>query len=163
MNVSKAICPNCGKLMSITKTECKSCKITLEGDFELLQLAQLTKDEQNFIVAFVKVHGSIKKMEDILDISYPTMKNKLNELADKLELDLNVNHAQEIERTFSNVKENCKQTHNDIISEKYEMTMKSTGSHADPSKIEQNINALNALGKGEISIEEAVEMLKGRE
>ena len=162
MNISKAICPNCGKIMSITKAECKSCGISLTGNFVLPQLAQLTKDEQNFIVAFIKVHGSIKKMEDILDISYPTVKNKLNELADKLELDLTVNHAQVTKKTSKIENTNCigRIISNSISVDKQ---INSTSGHDNPAKTQQNLNALNALGKGEISIDETIEKLKGRE
>ena len=160
MNVSKAICPNCGKLMSITKAECISCGINLEGNFVLPQLAQLTKDEQNFIVAFVKVHGSIKKMEDILDISYPTVKNKLNVLADRLELDLAVNHVSEIEASCNKMSENVAHSLIKKISKKFEKPMKSASKKTDPAKTEENIKTLSALGKGEISIEEAIEKLR---
>ncbi|MCD4656298.1 MAG: DUF2089 domain-containing protein [Planctomycetes bacterium] len=146
--------------MSIIKAECKSCKITLDGSFTLPQLAQLTKDEQNFIVAFVKVHGSIKKMEDILDISYPTVKNKLNELADKLELDLAVNHVTEIEQKCSKMNNNCAHSVIKKISKKFEKPMKSASTHVDLEKTEENIKALSALGNGEISIEEAIEKLR---
>lgn len=60
--------------------------IVIEGDFELPRLARLSAEEQVFIMAFVQCHGSIKDMEEMFGISYPTVKNRLNRLAEKLRL-----------------------------------------------------------------------------
>ncbi len=59
--------------------------IAIEGRFELPQLARLDMDDQIFIVAFVRSHGSIKEMERIFGVSYPTIKSRLTRIADSLE------------------------------------------------------------------------------
>ena len=59
--------------------------IAIEGEFELPQLAQLSIEDQVFVTAFVRCHGSIKEMERIFGISYPTVKNRLNRIAGGLE------------------------------------------------------------------------------
>ena len=59
--------------------------IAIEGNFELPQLARLTMDDQIFITAFVRSHGSIKEMERIFGVSYPTIKSRLTRIADSLE------------------------------------------------------------------------------
>lgn len=59
--------------------------IALEGDFELPPLARLTMEDQIFITAFVRSHGSIKGMEELFGISYPTVKNRLNRISGQLE------------------------------------------------------------------------------
>jgi hypothetical protein len=59
--------------------------IALEGSFELPPLARLTLEDQIFITAFVRSHGSIKDMEELFGISYPTVKNRLNRLSQQLE------------------------------------------------------------------------------
>ncbi len=61
-------------------------KIAIEGEFELPHLARLSAEDQVFILAFVQCHGSIKNMEQMFGISYPTVKNRLNRLAARLEL-----------------------------------------------------------------------------
>ena len=64
--------------------------IALEGSFELPPLARLTLEDQIFITAFVRSHGSIKDMEELFGISYPTVKNRLNRISHQLEfLDIN--------------------------------------------------------------------------
>jgi hypothetical protein len=57
----------------------------MEGDFEISPLAQLSLDDQAFVMAFVRSHGSIKKMESVFGISYPTVKNRLNAIGAALD------------------------------------------------------------------------------
>jgi hypothetical protein len=59
--------------------------ITIEGSFELPQLARISVDDQIFITAFVRSHGSIKEMERIFGVSYPTIKSRLTRIANSLE------------------------------------------------------------------------------
>jgi hypothetical protein len=59
--------------------------IIIEGRFELPQLARLSQEDQVFITAFVRSHGSIKEMEQIFGVSYPTIKSRLNRIASSLE------------------------------------------------------------------------------
>ncbi|HTP77742.1 MAG TPA: DUF2089 domain-containing protein [Rhizomicrobium sp.] len=59
--------------------------IVVEGAFELPQLARLSLEDQVFIAAFVKGHGSIKEMEQVFGVSYPTIKARLNRIAGALE------------------------------------------------------------------------------
>ena len=59
--------------------------IAVEGEFELPPLARLSADDQIFVMAFVLCHGSIKEIERIFGVSYPTVKNRLNRLANRLE------------------------------------------------------------------------------
>jgi len=59
--------------------------IALEGSFELPPLARLILEDQIFITAFVRSHGSIKDMEALYGISYPTVKNHLNRISQQLE------------------------------------------------------------------------------
>src|SRR5215470_18909952 len=54
--------------------------VTIEGRFALPALAQLTAEDQTFVAAFVRCHGSIKQMEKFFGVSYPTIKNRLNRI-----------------------------------------------------------------------------------
>ena len=58
--------------------------IVVEGSFELPQLAQLSMEDQVFITAFVRSHGSIKEMEQVFGVSYPTIKARLTRIANSL-------------------------------------------------------------------------------
>ena len=58
--------------------------IAIEGRFELPPLARLTNEDQVFVAAFVRCHGSIKQMEKYFGVSYPTIKNRLNRIGGDL-------------------------------------------------------------------------------
>lgn len=59
--------------------------IAVEGSFELPQLARLSAEDQVFVTAFIQSHGSIKDMERLFGVSYPTVKARLNRIAASLE------------------------------------------------------------------------------
>lgn len=60
-------------------------QIAVEGEFVLPQLARLSVEDQVFIVAFVRSHGSIKEMEQTFGVSYPTIKARLNRISSQLD------------------------------------------------------------------------------
>src|SRR5438876_7188814 len=60
--------------------------VAIEGPFTLPPLAQLTVEDQVFVAAFVRCHGSIKQMERFFGVSYPTIKNRLNRISTQLPL-----------------------------------------------------------------------------
>ena len=59
--------------------------IVIEGSFDLPPLARLSAEDQVFVMAFVQCHGSIKQMERIFGISYPTVKKRLDSIAGRFE------------------------------------------------------------------------------
>ena len=59
--------------------------VAIEGEFGLPPLARLSAEDQVFVAAFVRCHGSIKQMERMFGVSYPTVKNRLNRIAGQLE------------------------------------------------------------------------------
>ncbi|MEA5031185.1 MAG: DUF2089 domain-containing protein [Sphaerochaeta sp.] len=75
-----------GKPFRITKVYVPEEEITIEGNFQLPPLGKLGYEDQVFVAAFVKTHGSIKQMEAIFGISYPTVKNRLNAIASRLDI-----------------------------------------------------------------------------
>jgi hypothetical protein len=59
--------------------------VAIEGAFALPKLAQLAAEDQVFITAFLRSHGSIKEMEKVFGVSYPTIKARLNRIAASLD------------------------------------------------------------------------------
>jgi hypothetical protein len=78
---SQTSCPQCNQPFKVTRLACPNCNVVMEGQIELPTLAQLSLEDQAFVMAFVRHHGSIKKMESLFGISYPTVKNRLNAIA----------------------------------------------------------------------------------
>lgn len=75
-----------GKDFRIERVRLTDSEIAIEGDFTPAPLARLTIDDQVFASAFLASHGSIKKMEAMFGISYPTVKNRLNRIASHLDI-----------------------------------------------------------------------------
>ena len=74
-----------GQRILVERVRIPERDIAIEGSFELPQLARLSTDDQIFITAFVRSHGSIKEMERIFGVSYPTIKSRLTRVANSLE------------------------------------------------------------------------------
>ena len=56
----------------------------MHGDFLLPALARLRSEDQQFALAFVLRSGSLKEMARLYGVSYPTVRNRLDELIARL-------------------------------------------------------------------------------
>ncbi len=74
-----------GRAIVVERVRLADKDIAIEGAFELPQLARLNLEDQIFVTAFVRSHGSIKEMERIFGVSYPTIKARLNRIGESLE------------------------------------------------------------------------------
>src|SRR3954447_119927 len=73
-----------GAAFEIERVRLVEQNVAIEGRFTLPPLAQLPAEDQIFVAAFVRCHGSIKQMEKYFGVSYPTIKNRLNKIGSKL-------------------------------------------------------------------------------
>lgn len=78
-------CPSCQNQLKVKSLVCENCETQVHGLYELPILAQLSVDEQNFILKFVKNSGSLKDMAKELGLSYPTVRNLLDDIIKKIE------------------------------------------------------------------------------
>jgi hypothetical protein len=74
-----------GSPLVVERVRIQEKQIAVEGQFTLPQLAQLSLEDQVFVVAFLRSHGSIKEMEQTFGVSYPTIKARLNRISSQLE------------------------------------------------------------------------------
>ena len=74
-----------GEPLIVERVRLAGKDIAIEGRFELPQLARLSSEDQVFVTAFVRSHGSIKEMERMFGVSYPTIKSRLNRISQSLE------------------------------------------------------------------------------
>ncbi|MEI7932417.1 MAG: DUF2089 domain-containing protein [Alphaproteobacteria bacterium] len=72
------------RALVVERVRIEGSGIAIEGAFELPELARLPAEDQVFIAAFVRSHGSIKEMEQVFGVSYPTIKARLNRIAGAL-------------------------------------------------------------------------------
>jgi hypothetical protein len=84
-------CPSCNSFLQVKKLCCSSCGTAVEGNFELPFFSNFSPDEQEFIIEFVSSSGSLKKMADHMKKSYPSVRNYLDELIQKIN---NLKHEQ---------------------------------------------------------------------
>ena len=95
MNKRLKKCPVCNSNLSIVEYSCKSCGTHIKGSFTISKFAALNSRQQEFVKAFICCSGSIKEVEKVLNISYPTVKNRLAAIQQILCDEKNVNsHSQ---------------------------------------------------------------------
>ena len=80
MNKLPTECPICGGEISVTRIHCMECDSTIEGRFTAGFFAQLTHEQLYFIETFIRCEGKITRMETELGLSYPTIRNRLQEV-----------------------------------------------------------------------------------
>lgn len=78
-------CPSCESSLNVSQMKCNHCKTQVNGNYDLPLYLKLSRDEQDFILQFFLSSGSIKEMAKQAELSYPTMRNKMDDLIEKIE------------------------------------------------------------------------------
>lgn len=78
-------CPACGGPIVITEIKCSACHLTMQGEFKPGLFSTLSEDQLTFVRAFLRVRGNLSEMEKVLGVSYPTIRNKLDEINQALD------------------------------------------------------------------------------
>jgi hypothetical protein len=90
-------CPVCGGDLVVTRLHCLACETTIEGSFDpggsraqevfspeqlkpLTPFSRLSAEQLQFVLTFVRCEGRFNRMEDEMGLSYPTLRNRLNEI-----------------------------------------------------------------------------------
>jgi hypothetical protein len=63
---------------------CRNCGAALEGRFSLGRLFELTPEQRHFVEVFIRCEGKISRVEEELDLSYPTVRSRLEEVIQAL-------------------------------------------------------------------------------
>lgn len=77
-------CPSCESTLIVTQLSCQNCETKVSGNYPLPILNQLSEEEQNFILQFFLTSGSLKEMATQMGNSYPTVRNKLDDMIEKI-------------------------------------------------------------------------------
>jgi len=86
MKILPVICPACNKQLRVKSLICEQCDTEVQGRYALPPLAGLCPDDQIFIQDFLKASGSLKEMAKLLRLSYPTVRNRLDEIIEHIKL-----------------------------------------------------------------------------
>src|SRR4029078_7120893 len=71
-------CPVCHSELTVTRLNCPSCDTSIEGQFTGGPFAHLTAEHLDFIVTFLWCEVNINRMEQALNLSSPTIRNRLH-------------------------------------------------------------------------------------
>lgn len=88
-------CPICSEELKITKPECSNCNTKIENDFSFSKFEKLSQEQLHFVEVFLSCRGNIKDVEKKLNISYPTVRGKLDEINQVLGLNAKKNSDNE--------------------------------------------------------------------
>jgi hypothetical protein len=80
MHPAPSRCPVCHSELTVARLHCSSCDTSIEGRFTSGPFGHLSPEYVDFIVTFVRCEGKINRMEQELDLSYPTIRNRLHEV-----------------------------------------------------------------------------------
>ncbi|HAA86223.1 MAG TPA: hypothetical protein DCE14_07770 [Kosmotogaceae bacterium] len=73
-------CPVCSGKMTITEYRCDSCGTTIRGRFELDEIMKLSPEQLSFLKYYIKNKGNLSELQKELGISYPTARNRLEDI-----------------------------------------------------------------------------------
>ena len=77
-------CPSCGSDLEITRLHCTSCETIVLGRYHPCPFCKLSPESTRFLETFVRCRGNVKEMERELDISYWTVRRRVDELIEAL-------------------------------------------------------------------------------
>jgi hypothetical protein len=75
-------CPVCKNELNVTRLQCPRCETVIEGQFSLANnpFSPLTPEQLQFVVTFVRCEGRLNRMEEEMNLSYPTLRSRLNDV-----------------------------------------------------------------------------------
>lgn len=77
-------CPVCAATMAVTQLTCRSCATRIEGEFAPSPFSALSPEQSGFLDAFLRCRGNLSDVQKALDISYPTARNRLDDVLQAL-------------------------------------------------------------------------------
>jgi hypothetical protein len=80
MNQLPTKCPLCGGEVTVTRIHCRDCDTTLEGRFDAGPFSQLSREQLEFVDVFIRCEGKFTRMQEEMNLSYPTIRNRLHEV-----------------------------------------------------------------------------------
>lgn len=79
------ICPSCGEELQVHVMQCRECSTKIEGDYPLPALMRLKEEDLRFVSDFVLCSGSLKALAQKMGLSYPSVRNRLDDIISELE------------------------------------------------------------------------------
>ncbi|HEX9595949.1 MAG TPA: DUF2089 domain-containing protein, partial [Anaerolineales bacterium] len=93
MHPMPARCPVCQERLTITGLHCRACDTSIEGHFNTGRLGLLSHEQLAFIETFIRCEGKLNRMEKELQLSYPTLRNRLTDVIRQMGFEVEADEA----------------------------------------------------------------------
>lgn len=147
-NVALGRCPVCGGEMEVVRLHCPTCDTSLEGRFRPCRFCMIDPDLRAFLETFLRARGNIKEVERELDLSYPTVRARLDAVLAALGL---VPEPRGVSASPPGPAVTAPLGH-----------PARQAAHEAASQAAHRREVLEALDRGEITADEAVQRLRGQ-
>ncbi|MBL8059912.1 MAG: DUF2089 domain-containing protein [Chthonomonas sp.] len=78
--------PISGQPLIVTELTSEESGISLRGRFAVPRFAKLTDEQSHFLETFLRCRGVLSSVEKEMGLSYPTVRNRLDQLLSALDL-----------------------------------------------------------------------------
>jgi hypothetical protein len=80
-------CPSCGGELIVTRLNCTNCDTVITGSYRAAKFSRLSEEDLRFLEIFVSCRGNVKEMERETGLSYWTVRGKLDDIIEVLDLE----------------------------------------------------------------------------
>ncbi len=87
MHSPPSACPVCREALITTRLSCPSCHTEISGTFAQCRFCALSGQDQELLEVFLRSRGNLRDVQSHLGVSYPTARQRFNELLGRLGLD----------------------------------------------------------------------------
>ena len=78
-------CPSCRASLLDTQLQCPACATEVSGEFEMSSVCRLNDEMYELFDLFIKARGNLKQVQRELGLSYPTVRQRIEEMFQQLE------------------------------------------------------------------------------
>jgi hypothetical protein len=78
-------CPSCGSGLRVVRLQCPVCEAEVSGDFDLCPACSLAGETRRVFDLFLAAHGNLRQVQRELGVSYPTARQRVEEMFRQLE------------------------------------------------------------------------------
>ncbi|MBN1920728.1 MAG: DUF2089 domain-containing protein [Anaerolineae bacterium] len=90
-------CPVCDGELIVERLVCRNCNTAIQGEFVLQRILRLTPEQWAFVEVFLRCEGKLTRVQDELDLSYPTVRSRLNDVIHALGYEVGAAAEEDIE------------------------------------------------------------------
>ena len=141
--------PVSGEELIVTRLECPTSGVAIEGRFSLGWIGRLTREQLDFVELLVKYRGNVQRLAQEMNVAYNTARSRLDEIVDAL-----------VQYPLTDRWNEANLTSLDARNTNMSSDLALGGIAEKNGRIDRRL-ILGRLAAKEISVEEAMQLLKG--